>query len=60
MKGLALMGFLPVANARWNPQDTRYYAIFAKEGLSDAMQNAVLNEADSVVREALVGSKLLN
>ena len=30
MMDLALMGLWPAAIVRWNPQDTRYYAIFAK------------------------------
>lgn len=57
---LAFMGFRPVAITRWNPQDTRYFAIFAKEGLSESLRNAVLNEAGSSIREALLGSELSN
>jgi hypothetical protein len=59
MKDFALMGFRPVAITRCNPEDTRYYAIFAKEGLSAAMQNAVLEETGTLVREALEGSEFL-
>jgi hypothetical protein len=51
MTDLALMGFAPVAITRWDPQDTDSYMIFAKEGLSESLTNAVLNEAGSVVRE---------
>jgi len=57
---LEFMGFRPVAITRWNPQDTRYYAIFAKEGLSESLRIAVLNEAGTLVREALEGFELLN
>jgi hypothetical protein len=60
MLDLEFMGMRPVAITRWNPEDTRYYAIFAKEGLSESLTNAVLNEAGSLVREALLGSELLN
>lgn len=56
MLDLGLMGFRPVAIARWDPQDTRYYAIFAKKDHPESLRNAVLNEAGSLVREALVGS----
>jgi hypothetical protein len=59
MTDLALMGFAPVAITRWDPQDTDSYMIFAKEGLSDSLTDAVLNEAGNVVREALEGSELL-
>jgi hypothetical protein len=59
MLDLGLMGFWPVAITRCNPEDTRYYAIFAKEGLSAAMQNAVLEETGTLVREALEGSEFL-
>jgi hypothetical protein len=51
MTDLALMGFAPVAITRWDPQDSDSYMIFAKEGLSESLTNAVLNEAGSVVRE---------
>jgi hypothetical protein len=59
MTDLALMGFAPVAITRWDPQDTDSYMIFAKEGLSESLTNAVSNEAGNVVREALEGSELL-
>jgi hypothetical protein len=60
MMDLALMGFWPVVITRWNPENTRYYAIFAKEGLSQMMGNAVLKETGSLVREALGVSELPN
>ena len=60
MLDLGLMGFLPVAITRWNPEDTRYYAIFAKEKLSESLRNAVFKETGTLVREALVGLELLN
>src|ERR1700759_424532 len=47
MTDLALMGFAPVAIARWDPQDIDSYMIFAKEGISESLAKAVLNEADS-------------
>lgn len=53
MKDLALMAFVPVAIARWISEDTRYYAIFAKEGLSAALQSAVSSEAGDIVRGAI-------
>jgi hypothetical protein len=60
MTDLALKGFQPFAITRQNPEDTRYYMIFAKEGLSESLRNAVLNEAGSLVREALEASELVN
>jgi hypothetical protein len=54
MMDLALMGFLPVAITRWNPEDIRYYMIFAKDDLSESLKNAVLDEAGSLVQEALL------
>lgn len=60
MMDLALMGFLAVAITRWDPKDTRYYTICGKEGLSECLRNAVLNETGSLVREALKGSEPLN
>lgn len=59
MMDLALMGFAPVAITRWNPKDIRYYSVFAKEGLSQIMHNAVLKETGTLVREALEGLELL-
>jgi hypothetical protein len=59
MLDLEFMGMRPVAITRWNPEDTRYYAIFAKEGLSQIMHNAVLKETGTLVREALEGLELL-
>lgn len=58
MMDLALMGFRPVAITRWNPEDTRYYAIFAKDDLSQLLRNAVLNEAGNVVRDAVEALEL--
>lgn len=60
MMDLALMGFAPVAITRWNPEDTRYYMIFATENLSEAVQNAVLRKAGNLVRAALLDSEFLN
>jgi hypothetical protein len=60
MKDLALMGFQPVAITRWNPEDTRNYVIFSKEGISDCMRNAVLNDTWSLLRDALLGSEFWN
>ncbi len=59
MMDLALMGFAPVAITRWNPEDSRYYSVFAKDGLSQIMHNAVLKETGTLVREALEGPELL-
>jgi len=59
MLDLELMGMRPVAITRWNPEDTRYYAIFAQEGLSEVVRKAVLNETGSLVREALGVSEVL-
>ena len=59
MMDLALMGFRPVAITRWDPQDTRYYTIFSTEDISEPLRNAVLNEAGSLVREALEASEVL-
>ncbi|SPE25284.1 hypothetical protein SBA5_490059 [Candidatus Sulfotelmatomonas gaucii] len=59
MMDLALMGFAPVAIARWDPADIRYCKIFATEGLSQVIQNAVLKETGSLVREALEASELV-
>lgn len=58
MMDLELMGFRPVAITRWNPADPGNYAIFAKEGLSESLQKAVLNDTWNLVREALEGSEL--
>jgi hypothetical protein len=59
MLDLELMGMRPVAITRWNPADPCNYTIFAKEGLSNSMQNAVLNDTGSLVREAMEGSELV-
>jgi hypothetical protein len=58
MTDLALMGFRPVAITRWDPQDTGYYSIFSTDDLSESLRNAVLNEAGSLVRQALDASEL--
>lgn len=60
MLDLELMGFRPVAITRWNPDDIRYYKIFAKEGLSEMMKSAVLDGTWSLLCEALGVSELLN
>jgi hypothetical protein len=57
MLDLELMGMRPVAITRWNPLDTRYYAIFAIENLSDSLRNAVLNDTWNLLREALEDSE---
>jgi hypothetical protein len=59
MKDFALMGFRPVAITRCNPADPCNYTIFAKDGLSKPMQNAVLNDTWHLLREAMEGSELL-
>ena len=60
MLDLGLMGFLPVAITRCDPEDTCFFAIFAKEDLSEPLRNAVLNEGGSLVQKALQGSESLN
>lgn len=59
MLELERMGLRPVAVTRWNPADPGNYTIFAKEGLSKLMQNAVLNDTWNLLREALEGSEFL-
>lgn len=58
MLDLELMGMRPVAITRWNPADPGNYTIFAKEGLSETLQKAVLEETWNLLREALEGSEL--
>ena len=59
MMDLALMGFQPVVITRWNPADPCNYTIFAKDGLSKPMQNAVLSDTWNLLRAAMEGSELL-
>ena len=59
MLELACMGFQFVAITRWDPQDTSYYVICAKEEtLSEAVKNAILMDAGDIVRDATKGFEL--
>jgi hypothetical protein len=46
------MGFRPVTISRWNPVGPCNYTIIAKEGLSEALQNAVFNDTWILLHEA--------
>ena len=56
MMELASMGFRHVAITRWDPRDTSYYVICAKEEtLSEAVRDAILEDAAHIVSEAMNG-----
>ena len=56
MMELGSMGFQFVAITRWDPRDTSYYVICAKEeSLSEAVGDALLKDAPDVIRKAMNG-----
>ena len=58
MKDLGLMGFVPVAIARGDPEDIFDFSIYATDGLRDSLRITVLNDSVKIVLEALEKSEV--
>jgi hypothetical protein len=55
MRDLLQMGLRPVAVAKCKPDDIFQFSICAFDGVSDVLQNAVVDDAGRVVLDAIEG-----